>query len=47
MKKRVDIPDTLNDPVLNVAFLLIIPVTASGDRFVWHSKKKRVRFGLF
>ena len=41
MKKRVDIPGTLNDPVLNVAFLLIIPVTASGDRFVLALKKKR------
>ena len=40
MKKRVDIPDTLNDPVLNVAFLLIIPVTASGVRFVLALKKE-------
>lgn len=40
MKKRVDIPGTLNDPVLNVTFLLIIPVTASGDRFVLALKKE-------
>ena len=41
MKKRVDIPGTLNNPVLNVTFLLIIPVTASGNRFVLALKKKR------